>query len=193
MNIFFLSLLAYECALLHSDKHCVKMILESAQLLWCAWHNALTKNQPPSCIKIYKETHKKHPMALWTRQSKHNFKWLSSLAIELCKEYTKRFSCKGHKIHDNKFIFYECEKCPKKIHLSYEGILWLSKNIPKVDVPDYKEEQYFAIINIPKKCTKVPLCMPKEYYSEDLIEAYRKYYKEGKKDINKWKFKFLYE
>eukprot|EP00756_Hemistasia_phaeocysticola_P052317 Hpha_TRINITY_DN27533_c0_g1::TRINITY_DN27533_c0_g1_i1::g.86176::m.86176 len=38
MNIFFMALIPEECARLHCDKHCVKMILEYCQLLFAVHH-----------------------------------------------------------------------------------------------------------------------------------------------------------
>lgn len=35
--------------------------------------------------------------------------------------------------------------------------------------------------------TPIPLCMPDEYKGDDRIEAYRKYYDEGKRHLHSWK------
>ena len=91
MNIFFLHLLPLICAQMHVDKHVVKMILETAQLLCSAHHMTDSEYTPP-----YKLTHKNHPCAVWTRTSLNNYKWLCKLGIELCKEYTFRYG-KTHK------------------------------------------------------------------------------------------------
>jgi len=53
MNIFYLSRDPVLCAEMHCDKHVVKMILETAQLLSTA-HHMLGSNAP------YKVTHKNH-------------------------------------------------------------------------------------------------------------------------------------
>lgn len=94
MNIFYLSSDPDECARFHVNKHVVKMILESAQLLSNA-HHMLDGGQ---VIKpIYKLTHKNHPSAIWTRSSKAHYQWLWSLLQSLCKEYTFRYE-KIHKV-----------------------------------------------------------------------------------------------
>ncbi len=93
MNIFFLHYNTKKCARYHCDKHVIKMILETAQLLCSAiW---LCGGQAP-----YKLTHKNHPSAIWTRTSKNNWNWLYSLGIELCAEYTFRYG----KIHKTESI-----------------------------------------------------------------------------------------
>jgi len=90
MNIFFLHILPQICAQMHIDKHVIKMILETTQLLCSAHHIAGS-----DYIPCYKLTHKNHPSSIWTRASKANYKWLCSLGQELCKEYTYRYG----KIH----------------------------------------------------------------------------------------------
>ena len=93
MNIFFLHLDPKTCAQMHVNKHVVKMILESTQLLCTAHHLSPNKMgyKPP-----YKLTHKNHPSALWTRESVSNYKWLCKLGKELCIEYKYRYN-KEHK------------------------------------------------------------------------------------------------
>jgi len=88
MQIFVLDRDPQTCASYHCDKHVVKQILESAQLL-CTAH-WMTGGEAP-----YKPTHKNHPCAKWVRESLDNYTWLLSLANELCGEYFERY----HKIH----------------------------------------------------------------------------------------------
>ena len=45
---------------------------------------------------FYSSTHVNHPSAVWVRQSASNYKWLHSLLVALCKEYTYRYG-KVHK------------------------------------------------------------------------------------------------
>ena len=88
MNIFFLDLNQRKCAKWHVDKHVIKMILESVQLLCSAHHIFPNKNNlysPP-----YKLTHKNHPCSKWVRESLSNYKWLIKLAKELSKRSTGR-------------------------------------------------------------------------------------------------------
>ena len=95
MNIFFLDFDTKKCAEYHCDKHVVKMILETAQLL-CGSHHMV--NNPISDIP-YKLSHKNHPCAIWVRESLSNYLYLCDLGLELCKEYTYRYG-KRHKSQD---------------------------------------------------------------------------------------------
>ena len=76
---------------MHVDKHVVKMILETCQML-CVVHHLVTSSYEPP----YKLTHKNHPCTVWARESMANYKWLVNLGLELCKEYTYRYE-KVHK------------------------------------------------------------------------------------------------
>ncbi len=93
MNIFILDLNQKKCAQYHNNKHVVKMVLESTQLL-CTVHH-LTGGTAP-----YKLSYKNHPCAIWTRKSLSNYNWLLCLAKELCYEYTYRYK----KIHKSQTI-----------------------------------------------------------------------------------------
>lgn len=94
MNIFFLHKNTRKCARYHVDKHVIKMILETCQLLCTAWHTI----DPDHRIftPAYRPTHKNHPCAVWARHSQANYVWLCTLGRRLCKEYTHRYG-KVHK------------------------------------------------------------------------------------------------
>jgi hypothetical protein len=101
MNIFFLHLIPLICAQMHCDKHVVKMILETCQMLCCVWHCS----DPDALIYTpkYRLTHKNHPCNIWARKSTANYEWLCALGIELCKEYTYRYG----KIHACEYMIKE--------------------------------------------------------------------------------------
>lgn len=90
MNIFYLSENPKIAAVYHNDKHVVKMILETAQLL-CTAHRILDNNQNPD---LYRATHKNHPSCRWVRNSINNYVWLYQLFCHLCDEYTFRYGKK---------------------------------------------------------------------------------------------------
>ena len=90
MNIFYLSTDPKKAAQMMYNKHVVKMILESAQLL-CTAH---VISDGPDANVPYKVTHKNHPSAIWARESKSNYKWLYDHMIALGEEYTKRYGKK---------------------------------------------------------------------------------------------------
>jgi len=89
VNIFYLDRDPDLAAAGQCDKHVVKMILETAQLLSTAHH--ICGNGGP-----YKLTHQNHPSAVWARQSKDNYRWLYRHLLGLAYEYTERYG-KQHK------------------------------------------------------------------------------------------------
>jgi hypothetical protein len=113
MNIFYLDHNVSKCAEMHNDKHCVKMILEYAQLLSTAHRvidgvelNGLTSSGRKKKFwslgdsrdyTLYKATHINHPSAVWSRQSSENYTWLHNMLVALCREYTYRYG-KIHKV-----------------------------------------------------------------------------------------------
>lgn len=163
MNIFFLDQNPKKAAEYHCDKHVVKMILETAQLLSTA-HRILdgtlvkvgTKKHYKHSDNIkeeslYKATHLNHPSAIWVRESIENYSWAYHLFMYLSDEYEKRYN-KQHK------------SWLKLRHLLLIPPKNLSNRIP----------------------TPVPLAMPDEYKSKDPVAAYRTYYKEDKAYMAKW-------
>ena len=96
MNIFYLSSCPQEAAEAHCDKHVVKMVLESAQMLSTA-HRELDGDNVPDIL--YKSTHKNHPSTIWTRSSKQHYDWLFRLFRMLSAEYTLRYSRDVLKFH----------------------------------------------------------------------------------------------
>lgn len=93
MNIFYLDSNPANAAVYHCDKHVVKMIVETAQLLSTA-HHVLDGDDAPE--GIYKSTHVNHPCAKWVRKSKDTYAWTYSLLVWLLYEYENRYD-KKHK------------------------------------------------------------------------------------------------
>ena len=179
MNTFVLSFDPAEAASFHCDKHVVKMIVESAQMLCAAhWlHILYSENKTISDFKRikdavfwmkdncdkqsfppYKMTHVRHPCTLWTSKNMSNYIWQLSLCESLLVEYTNRY---------------------KRTHLTKSTLEWLKSNFP---------------INIKKEeITLFPVCMKDEYkvydsYNEiDIIKSYRNYYIKDKSRFAKWK------
>ena len=87
MNIFFLSSDPYEAARMSCDRHSIKMILESAQML----STVLRHHGYEGETYIYGITHAKHPSTIWVGKTKANFDWLLTHSIALCREYTHRY------------------------------------------------------------------------------------------------------
>ena len=175
MNIFILDNNPKIAAEYHCDKHVVKMILESAQMLSTAhwimllavnkksiadfkrmkdmkdylYENTSEKLQPP-----YRLTHPRHPCTIWTHQTKQNYEWHLELFKHLCEEYTKRY---------------------KRTHKSEQYYEWFKNNIPS------------GIID--SKLQDFPICMKDEYkISKDPVVCYRFYYIKDKSRFAKWKY-----
>lgn len=170
MNIFYLHNDTRICAEMHNDKHCVKMILEYAQLLSTAHRvldgiatvgvSASGRKQTRYIIAdrrndvLYSATHINHPSAVWARKSQSNYIWLSQLLHHLCKEYTYRYG-KVHKVER-------------------DGLL---------------EELYNWPMNIAQgPFTEPTPAMPDEYkVPGNSIASYRNYYVGDKQRMAKWK------
>ncbi len=112
MNIFYLDSDIKKCAEYHCDKHVIKMILETAQLL-CSSHWVSGSTYAP-----YQLSHKNHPCSIWVRKSLSNYRYLCNLGIELCNEYSFRYG---------------------KKHKSQEVIEWCINNEPKINDIGFSE------------------------------------------------------
>ena len=88
MNIFATSSDPIECAKFLDDKRCVKMCLETAQILSTVLH--LRGHGGP-----YKPTHIHHPAVQWAAASRKNYQWTLQHFVALCDEYQARY----HKVH----------------------------------------------------------------------------------------------
>ena len=178
MNIFVLDRDPATAASMMCNKHVVKMILESGQMLctahWLAcldgkygrplltdfrrirdaqaWlKDHVPKDQQPP----WKMSHVRHPCTRWVGESMSNYCWLLEHMRGLLDEYTKRY---------------------KRRHKSETVYTWLSKNFPSnaydLDFP----------------MTPHPLCVPEEIkeFTSDPVDAYRTYYVTHKSNIAKW-------
>jgi len=133
MNIFFLDYDPVLAAQYQCNRHVIKMVLESTQLL-CSAHHVLGIN-PHIKLPLYKLTHKNHPCAKWVRDCDVNYYWLSTHAIALCQEYTHRYN-KTHK----------CEPLIWQLHLNLPLMMSrLSISNPPQCMPDeYKQVDVVA-------------------------------------------------
>lgn len=84
MNIFVLDTDIKKCVEYYNNKHVVKMILESAQIL-------SSVNRQCGLDEGYKATHTKHPCTLWAMTSKQNWLWLRDLLFALHDEWKYRY------------------------------------------------------------------------------------------------------
>jgi hypothetical protein len=146
MNIFVLSRCPRIAARLHCDKHVVKMILETAQLLYTAHHVVGTPDLPEGA---YKKTHANHPCALWVRESRANYLWLVELGWWLCKEYQYRYG-------------------GGKVHKTERHILWLKSCVPFL--PDVPATPFRLAMPDPYKCDD-PVQAYQAYYRENKLKV----------------------
>ena len=85
MNIFYISTDPVRAAVWQCDKHVVKMILESAQML-CTAHHEFGNHEVP-----YKVAHRNHPSTIWARSGAKQYNWLYRHFQALSDEYTQRY------------------------------------------------------------------------------------------------------
>lgn len=157
MNIFVLALDPKRCAQSHCDKHVMKMVLETAQIL-CAVHYVLDSPHVPP----YRKTHTRHPCVLWAAASADNYAWLVELGKALAEEYAHRYSKHG------------ADDASRKSHKSLAVILWAEAN-PPPDLPTGLGRTPFA------------QAMPEAYRRDgDPVGAYRAYYLGEKSDLLKY-------
>ena len=90
MNIFYLDRDPVVSAQMMCDKHVVKMILESAQMLSTA-HRVLDGDKYADENGLYKLSHKNHPSSIWARDSYQHYRWLYHHMVALMQEYTYRY------------------------------------------------------------------------------------------------------
>lgn len=88
MNIFVTDLNPKLAAQSYHNRHVVKMILETAQML-CNVQYSLDEIDNQDIP--YKKTHYNHPCSIWARSSYSNYEWLWSLGKEISKEYSYRY------------------------------------------------------------------------------------------------------
>lgn len=128
MNIFVLDVDPVKAAQLQCDKHVVKMIVESAQMLSTAHRmidGTLTNELSNNGRKVkrwvlnddrenmlYKAVHMNHPCTVWTRSTSGNYNWHYSHFVALCDEYTYRYG----KVHaTDKLLRDALAKTPQNI------------------------------------------------------------------------------
>jgi hypothetical protein len=86
MNLFYVEREPVAAAQALCDKHVVKMILETAQML----STAHRLSETPQAPFVYKMTHKNHPSTKWLRSSQNAYKWgLEHLEALFCRVFAQ--------------------------------------------------------------------------------------------------------
>lgn len=153
MNIFILSKDPVAAAQLQCDKHVVKMIVESAQMLSTAHRmldgyvekrlsksgkrmiNYWVHKDPSKEEQLYKAVHHNHPCTVWTMESNANYEWHYKHFIALCQEYQFRYD----KIHATQTKLQEVlKRAPSNIPWTnlYTQFKLAMKNEPQCIHPD---------------------------------------------------------
>jgi hypothetical protein len=164
MNIFILDNDPVIAAQEQCDKHVVKMIVESAQMLSTVHRmlDGVMERRPSKSGAmlqywklndqreniLYKACHFNHPSTVWTRESKANYQWHYKHFIALCDEYTYRYG----KVHST----------DTKLRVALQQI---PTNIPEKHMTPFK----LAMGSNPE-------CM-----LEDAVESYRRFYETKQK------------
>lgn len=168
MNIFYLDSDPVIAAQMQCDKHVVKMIVESAQMLSTAhrlldgtliegkrmvagsipvrWRKYKSWIHPDSVKEqtLYKAVHMNHPSTLWTMESLANYSWHYQHFVALCDEYKYRYN---------------------KIHATAALLTFLLDEIPD-NIPDIGPTP----VRLAMKSN--PECM----HPQDPVRSYREFY-----------------
>lgn len=129
MNIFILDKDPVEAAKMMCDKHVVKMVLETAQMLCAAF---------PDNMAPYSRTHYNHPCTVWSRVSVQNYEWLLKHGYALAFEYTARYG----KIHASQRIIEWCDDNYKTLDLPDIGLTPFAQAMPDMYKSDDPVEAY---------------------------------------------------
>ena len=161
MNLFILDSDPKRAAQLQCDKHVVKMIVESGQMLSTVHRmlDGVETKRPSKSGKtmskywelpdaresvLYKAVHMNHPCTVWTRESSANYQWHYEHFVCLCDEYEYRYD----KVHATRTLL---EKPLAK----------MPKNLPTGKMTPFKLAM-----------TSNPECM----FPEDPVKSYRLFY-----------------
>jgi hypothetical protein len=160
LNFFFLDRDPKECAKHHGDKHLNKMQLEYAQIVSTVFwliHEKTPFLDEETKGKIYKPTHKHHPVVKWATQSSAHTLMIIDVGLALAKEKEAR-ALVAKRIANKKW---------KTTHKSTAVLEWIRTHMPRVD--------YFELGDMwvdPPAC--MPECLQKK--GADVVDCYRLFY-----------------
>jgi hypothetical protein len=172
MNIFVLAYDPFIAAKQMCDKHVVKMIVETAQMLSTAHRvlDGVPLNSTSASGRKYKKyimpdaqwdnilckaVMPNHPCTAWCLETQENYKWLCRHGMQLLHEYTARYG----KVHKMEPLYWDYLIHPPKM---------------------FKHRKNHIL-------TEFPQAMPPQYKDPDPVVAYRQYYINEKSRFAKWK------
>lgn len=106
MNIFHLSDCPLKAARFQCNKHVVKMVTESANMLLVPFvQNYGYLNIPKTKSgRDFKATHQKHPSTVWANTSRENYYWLLDHTYALLAEYRRRYNKEHYCVRYVEFV-----------------------------------------------------------------------------------------
>jgi hypothetical protein len=169
MNLFVLDESPVVSAQQQCDKHVVKMIVESAQMLSTAHRyldgqlTSIPSKSGKTNVKywklddyrepyLYKPVHVNHPCTIWTRESVANYMWHYRHFLALCYEYRYRYG----RMHKTEEVLSDV-------------LSFLPYNIPAGKLTPFR----LAMGSNPE-------CID----NNDVVGSYRKYYKSKQSQFN---------
>lgn len=159
MNIFYLSTRPKICALLHCDAHMVKMILETAQILYSCHHVLVGRPPRVKEFEPYRLTHQNHPSCVWARSAAAHYNWLCDLGLALCARYKEMYK-RTHKTQRHIELLAE---------VGFPGIDTYA-HCPPPGITKYGTK------GLPPNIHWMALAMPEQYVSANAKTSYLKYY-----------------
>ena len=171
MNLFILNVDPIVAAQEQCDKHVVKMIVESAQMLSTVHRmldgtetrkrsvsgKTMTKYYELSDDRediLYKACHFNHPCTIWTRENCCNYTWHYKHFTALCDEYTYRY---------------------EKTHSTDTKLRKILSNLPD-NIPRENGRTPFRLA-----MKSNPECIVQDLGGTNAVESYRKFYKTKEK------------
>lgn len=130
------------------DKHVVKMVLETTQLLCSVF---------PEGEAPYKRTHYNHPCSKWARECFDNYHWLMLHGIGLIEEYEYRYN----RLH-------KCKQTYEWLLEHYES-LTLPREIGTIPVGDLRVTSFAQAMPEQYKIVGDAVTAYRNYYLQDKV------------------------
>lgn len=166
MNIFVLDEDPAKAARDLCNKHVVKMIIESAQILSTVYRLAMEERRSlpakdaETYPRLYKATHIHHPVTKWVRSSIHNTDWLWQHLLAIESEYNARYNQRREKQYKAWSVIRELD--------GHRSGIWNGHGDWRLHTPFVQ-------------------CMPEQYQNQgDAVAAYRAFYRGEKARFAKW-------
>lgn len=146
------------------DKHVIKMITETAQLLATAVYLRSSDTDHKRLLElasakvVCKPTHHHHPCVKWAIESVDNMAWLLAHGLALSQEYYDRYGHLKQRRHRSEAYIRNTES----------------------EFPTHFDGK-------PELHTDFVQALPEDLRSNDAVTSYRHYYMRDKRQIARWK------